>query len=50
MNIMETVKESCSILELLGQSIYHESLKTNIAINKLFDLIEQKIKEKKLNS
>ena len=23
MNILETVRESCNILELLGQSIYH---------------------------
>ena len=49
MSVFEIIRESCNILELLGQSVYHESLKTNIFINKLFEMIDQKIKEKRIS-
>lgn len=40
MSVLETVREICNILELLGQGIYHESLHTNIFMNNLIELID----------
>jgi len=50
MSQQEIIRECCSILEILGQGIYHQSLENNIQINKLLKMIEDRILEKKLGT